>query len=176
MSFSQERFFIREGQEGEFGEIGKLLESVYSGLKGFPQPDDLPEYYDTLRQIGRFTEKPKTSLLIALNSQSEVIGAVVYFGDMSHYGSKGIATQESNAAGIRFLAVASKARGEGIGKALTDACIQKAKASGLTQVILHTTHTMMTAWKMYEKMGFQRSEELDFDQGDLTVHGFRLFL
>jgi ribosomal protein S18 acetylase RimI-like enzyme len=74
------------------------------------------------------------------------------------------------------LAVYPKARGEGIGKALTQACIEKAKESGLAQVILHTTLTMMTAWKMYEKMGFQRSDELDFDQSDLHVYGFRLLL
>lgn len=176
MTFSKETYFIRDARKDEFEETGKLMALVYSGLNGFPQPEDFPEYYDLLLHIGRLTEKPKTSLLIAVDSQSEVLGAVVYFGDMSEYGSKGTATQESNAAGIRFLAVAPKARGEGIGKALTQTCIEKAQESGLAQVILHTTHTMMTAWKMYEKMGFQRSDELDFDQSDLHVYGFRLFL
>lgn len=176
MTLSQESFLIRDAREEEFEETGKLMELVYSGLKGFPQPADFPEYYDLLRHIGKLTTKPKTSLLIAVNAEGEVLGAVVYFGDMSYYGSKGIATQESNAAGIRFLAVAPKARGTGIGKALTLACIESAKESGLGQVVLHTTHTMMTAWRMYEKMGFQRSDELDFHQGDLKVHGFRLFL
>lgn len=176
MTFSQESFLIRDAREEEFEETGKLLAEVYSGLKGFPQPEDFPEYYDQLYHIGRLTAKPKTSLLIAVNTQGEVAGAVVYFGDMSQYGSKGIATQESNAAGIRFLAVIPKARGTGIGKALTLACIERAKESGLGQVILHTTHTMMTAWQMYEKMGFRRSDDLDFDQGNLKVHGFRLFL
>lgn len=176
MTFSQEVFLIREAREEEFEETGKLMELVYSGLKGFPQPEDFPEYYMLLRHIGRLTAKPKTSLLIAVNTQGEIAGAVVYFGDISQYGSKGIATQESNAAGIRFLAVAPKARGTGIGKALTHACIEKAKESGLALVILHTTHIMITAWQMYQKMGFQRADELDFDQGDLKVHGFRLFL
>ena len=35
---------------------------------------------------------------------------------------------------------------------------------------------MKTAWKMYEKIGFKRSEELDFMQGNLQVFGFRLDL
>jgi ribosomal protein S18 acetylase RimI-like enzyme len=176
MTFSQESFLIREAREEEFEETGKLLELVYSGLKGFPKPADFPEYYDLLRHIGRLTAKPKTSLLIAVNTEGEVLGAVVYFGDMSHYGSKGIATQESNAAGIRFLAVTPKASRAGIGKALTLACIERAKESGLGQVILHTTHVMVTAWQLYEKMGFQHGDELDFHQGDLKVHGFRLYL
>jgi hypothetical protein len=35
---------------------------------------------------------------------------------------------------------------------------------------------MQTAWKMYEKMGFVRSLDLDFMQGQLPVFGFRLKL
>lgn len=176
MNLHNETFLIREAKSEEFEQTGKLMVEVYSRLKGFPQPEDFPQYYDLLLHIGRLTEKPKTSLLIASDNKEGVLGAVVYFGDMSDYGSKGLATQEKNAAGIRFLAVSPNARGLGIGKALTFACIQKAKDSGLVQVILHTTLTMMTAWKMYEKMGFQRADELDFDQGDLHVFGFRLLL
>jgi hypothetical protein len=33
---------------------------------------------------------------------------------------------------------------------------------------------MQIAWKMYEGLGFQRAEELDFMQGNLPVFGFRL--
>lgn len=172
----KENFLIRNAQPSEFEETGQLMVEVYSELKGFPKQTDFPEYYDLLLHIGKLTEKPEVTLLVALSPEEEVSGAVVYFGDMSQYGSKGIAPNESNAAGIRFLAVSNSARGQGIGKALTLACIQKAKESGLEQVILHTTHTMMTAWKMYEGMGFQRAEELDFFQGDLHVYGFRYFL
>jgi hypothetical protein len=35
---------------------------------------------------------------------------------------------------------------------------------------------MQTAWKMYEGIGFQRSADLDFIQGQLPVFGFRLLL
>jgi hypothetical protein len=43
-------------------------------------------------------------------------------------------------------------------------------------MIIHTTMAMQTAWRMYESMGFKRSEDLDFMQGDLPVYGFRLTL
>lgn len=39
-----------------------------------------------------------------------------------------------------------------------------------------TTEAMRTAWGMYERMGFRRSEDLDFPQEDLPVFGFRLSL
>jgi N-acetylglutamate synthase-like GNAT family acetyltransferase len=95
---------------------------------------------------------------------------------MQYYGSGGTATQEKNAAGFRLLAVDPKARGLGIGKLLTIACINKAKESGISQLIIHSTKAMQTAWKMYESIGFKRSEDLDFMQGELPVFGFRLAL
>lgn len=176
MTVSQQAICIREARPEEFEETGKLMASVYAGLEGFPQPEDFPEYYELLLHIGRLTEKPETSLLLAVDGKSQILGAVVYFGDMSQYGSKGTAPLERNAAGIRFLAVSPAARGTGIGKELTLACIRQAQQTGHSQVILHTTLTMMNAWKMYEKMGFQRAAELDFDQGNLHVFGFRFFI
>jgi hypothetical protein len=43
-------------------------------------------------------------------------------------------------------------------------------------LIIHSTMAMQTAWKMYERLGFKRSEDLDFMQGELPVFGFRLLL
>jgi GNAT superfamily N-acetyltransferase len=95
---------------------------------------------------------------------------------MKYYGSGGTATTEINAAGFRLLAVDLNARGKGIGKLLTEACIQLAKEEKQNQIIIHTTMAMQVAWRMYEKMGFKRSKDLDFMQEDLPVFGFRLFL
>jgi GNAT superfamily N-acetyltransferase len=95
---------------------------------------------------------------------------------MEYYGSGGTATQEKNAAGFRLLAVDVGARGLGIGKLLTIACIEKAKEQKQKQLIIHTTKAMRIAWRMYENLGFKRSEDLDFMQGELPVFGFRLQL
>ena len=113
---------------------------------------------------------------MAVSTEGNVAGAVVYFNDMKYYGSGGTATGEQNAAGFRLLAVSPAARGQGIGKLLTNECIQKTKDKGLGQLIIHTTMAMQTAWKMYESLGFKRSEDLDFMQGELPVFGFRLKL
>jgi len=36
--------------------------------------------------------------------------------------------------------------------------------------------SMQIAWNMYESIGFKRSEDLDFMEGELHVYGFRLIL
>jgi len=78
--------------------------------------------------------------------------------------------------GIRLLAVHPNARGMGIGKALTQTCIQMAKDKKQSQVVLHTTKAMHAAWRLYERMGFKRSPDLDFKQQELSVYGFRLII
>lgn len=167
-------FIIRNANPDEFEKIGKLMVQVYSKLDGFPKESEQPEYYKMLANIGDQTRKPETELLVAVSSKGEIEGAVVYFNDMKYYGSGGTATQEKNASGFRLLAVNPVSRGQGIGKLLTFKCIEKANESGNTQVVIHTTQAMHVAWKMYETIGFKRSQDLDFMQGNLSVFGFRL--
>ena len=150
--------------------------NVYSGLDGFPTPIEQPGYYEMLANIGSFNEEKDTKVLVALSVAGKLVGGVVYFGDMARYGSGGTATSEKNASGIRLLGVDPESRGAGVGKALTNACLQQARDSGHSQVILHTTQAMQVAWELYLKLGFERSPDLDFTQEELPVFGFRLRL
>ena len=167
---------IRNAKTNEFQKIGLLMVEVYSQLEGFPKESEQPSYYKMLLNVGELTNNPETELLVAATSDNKILGAVVYFGDMKYYGSGGTATKEQNASGFRLLAVNPSIRGKGIGKLLTLECINKARIKKQKQVVIHTTKAMMTAWKMYENMGFKRSEDLDFMQSELPVFGFRLRL
>lgn len=167
---------VRNAKASEFEEIGKLMVQVYSQLKGFPKESEQPDYYKMLANIGELTKKPKTELLVAVSSEGKIRGGVVYFSDMKFYGSGGTAAKEQNSSGFRLLAVDPSTRGQGIGRLLTNKCIRKAKDLKHYQVVIHTTKAMQVAWKMYENLGFKRSEDLDFMQGELPVFGFRLLL
>ena len=101
---------IREIQKHEYKVLGQLMVEVYSQLDGFPNPDDQPDYYEFLTNIGTLTEQESTEVLVAL-SAGVIVGGVVYFSDMAMYGSGGIATEVQNASGIRLLGVDPQARG-----------------------------------------------------------------
>lgn len=172
----KQQFQVRNAKPDEFMELGKLMVQVYSQLEGFPTATEQPNYYKMLANIGELTNNPKTELLVAVSSDCKIVGGVVYFGDMKYYGSGGSATKEQNTSGFRLLAVDDTARGYGIGKLLTNECIKKAIDNKHSQIIIHSTKAMQIAWKMYENLGFKRSEDLDFMQQELPVFGFRLLL
>lgn len=169
-------YSIRNAKPEEFREIGALMVSVYSQLDGFPNESSQPDYYRMLANVGELTKKPDTELLVAVSAAKKIHGAVVFVGDMSYYGSGGSATTESDACGFRLLAVDPIARGRSIGMLLTVECIAKARDRKKSQVVIHTTKAMQVAWRMYEKLGFRRSEDLDFVQEGLPVYGFRLVI
>jgi len=173
---SSSEYTVRNARPEEFSTIGQLRVEVYSRLEGFPKRSEQPDYYEMLANIGEITKKPHTELVVAVTPGGRIAGAVVYFSDMSSYGSGVTATSEKNASGFRLLAVDPEARGRGVGKLLTEACINKARKDKNEQLIIHSTKFMQVAWKMYEKLGFKRSEDLDFMQGELPVFGFRLQL
>jgi GNAT superfamily N-acetyltransferase len=167
---------IRDADPEEYSALGRLMVDVYAALEGFPSPDQQPHYYEMLANIGSFADAEGARVLVAVTADRQLAGGVVYFGDMAHYGSGGIATTIGNAAGLRLLAVSPAFRRCGVGSALTRHCIDLARERELGEVILHTTDAMRVAWRMYERIGFVRSLDLDFLQGDLPVFGFRLRL
>lgn len=170
------KYKIRKAETDEFKETGKLMVNVCTQLEGFPRYEEQPQYYEMLANIGNWCQKPCTELLVAVSRDGKVGGAVVYFSDMQYYGSGGTATQEKNAAGFRLLAVDPELRGQGLGKEITLACIEKAKNDGVDNLVIHSTEYMRVAWNMYEKLGFKRATDLDFMQEELPVFGFRLQL
>jgi ribosomal protein S18 acetylase RimI-like enzyme len=167
---------IREVEPGEYKLLGELAVEVYSNIEGFPAPAELPDYYEMLTNIGNLNEEKDFKVLVAETAGKEIAGGIVYCGNMARYGAPGTATQEKHASGIRLLCVDPEFRGSGVGRALTDACISLARSNRHRQVILHTTQAMQIAWGLYQKMGFERSSDLDFTEDDLRVYGFRLRL
>lgn len=78
---------------------------------------------------------------------------------------------------VRLVAVDPSARGRGIARALMDECLRRARASGATEIGLHTSRSMQAAIRMYEGMGFERAPENDFQPaGTERVVGYRLRL
>ena len=70
---------------------------------------------------------------------------------------------------FRLLAVDPAARGRGIGRALFQACLDRARAAGKRRMALHTTEWMPVARAMYERAGFRREPEGDEELPGVTI-------
>lgn len=163
---------IREARPDELDACGRLVAEAYAALPGMLGPADQPDYYAMLRDAAGRVRNPAIHVLVARDP--ELLGCVDVIDDLSAYGAASAARAIPDAIGIRLLAVDPRARGRGVGKALTGACLERARALGRSRAILHTTRTMATAWTMYERLGFVRLPAIDFTQGTLEVFGFEL--
>lgn len=63
---------------------------------------------------------------------------------------------------FRMLAVDPAAQGRGVGKALAQACVQRATELGLRALVICSRDYNKRAISMYEKIGFHRVPELDW--------------
>ena len=96
----------------------------------------------------------KGEILVAEHNR-KVVGAVAYIpphAAKAHYFNPAWPI-------IRMLVVEPQARGLGIGRKLTEACIEKAKRDESPVIALHTSPVMTVALAMYLRMGFQMQFE-----------------
>jgi ribosomal protein S18 acetylase RimI-like enzyme len=115
-------------------------------------------------------------VLVAVDDETGgmVVGGVTYAPDPS---STSAEFSDPDAAGIRMLAVAADAQGRGVGEALTRACVDRARAAGRGQIVLHSTDRMATAHRLYERLGFVRDTSIDWEgEPGLWLRGYRLRL
>jgi ribosomal protein S18 acetylase RimI-like enzyme len=144
------KYLVRNYSKNDESQVNALAvsafmqySSVYDDWDGFCE------------KIGSMSKLSENSELIVVEVNSKIVGAVVY-----------IAPNESKAlffksewAIIRVLVVSPDSRGMGIGRALTDECINRAQRDNAEVIALHTSEIMEVALSMYKKMGFRFYEQ-----------------
>ncbi len=161
---------IRPVRPDEHRALGALTVAAYAAID--PAVVDEDEYAGELRDVaGRAAD---AEVLVAIDDGGTVLGGVTYVpGPDSPWAE----FSEPDGAGIRMLAVAPEAQGRGIGEALSRACVDRARATGRDQIVLHSTDRMTTAHRIYERLGFARDVSLDWEPlPGFWLRGFRLRL
>lgn len=64
---------------------------------------------------------------------------------------------------VRLLGVAREARGRGVGELLMRHCVSLARERGARRLVLHTSSQMVAAQRLYERMGFERVPEREYE-------------
>lgn len=162
---------IRDALPEEMDEAAAVLGAAY-GEYAASMPPELWEGYraDIVDVRSRLYE----SELVVAEHEGNLVGTVTFYPPG---GRNGRSYWPEEWAGIRLVAVHPDFRGKGIGRALTEECIIRARAIGAPTVGLRTSSIMSVAMALYKRMGFVRMPESDFRPSlSIVAEAFRLDL
>jgi GNAT superfamily N-acetyltransferase len=161
---------VRPARPADRGAIARLTLAAYREYATVMAPSA----WNALDQAVRASLVDDTGVtrLVAELDGAIVGSAALHASDSAAYGDlAGLAPWPE----VRLVAVDPKVRGRGVARALVDECIRRARTSGATALGLHSSQSMRAALRLYERMGFVRDPERDFQPpGAELVEGYLL--
>lgn len=167
---SSSELCIRDARPDERVAISDLTWAAYEQYAQIMTPSAWAGLRDSIRGA-LATDGPVARIVAEQNS--ELVGSVMLFpADTQSYGDAGAV---SSVPELRMLAVAPSARERGVGRALAEECVRRARRAGATALGLHTSASLHAAIRLYERMGFVRTPEDDFQpEGAELIMAYRL--
>ncbi|MHA4775232.1 GNAT family N-acetyltransferase [Streptomyces sp. MSC1_001] len=150
-------FTIRAVRPEEYEALGELTASTYlnDGLLQFGAEDF---YLEVLRDTARRARE--SEVLVADDAEGRLLGGVTFATGGTPWADIAVEGE----AEFRMLAVSREARGRGVGEALVRACIERARAlPGCVRLVLSTDAKMVSAHRIYERLGFVRTPHRDWE-------------
>lgn len=160
-------FIVREVRPDEMDPLGELTIAAY---RDAGETDEA--YYPELRDLAQ--RAALVPVLVAVESETgRILGGVTYVPGPGPYHEG----EFGDMAALRMLAVAADARRRGVGRALVEAVIARARAEGRPGVCLFSRPFMTAAQRLYGSLGFTRQPQHDweFAPGE-WLHGYLLEL
>jgi predicted N-acetyltransferase YhbS len=148
-------FEIRPARLAEFAAIGEVTVEAYQH-GGFLAHNAEPGYAGKLRDAASRAEHAE--LVAAVAPDGTVVGSVTVVRPGTRYSEVSLDGELE----FRMLAVAPSAAGRGIGAALTNAVLDRARELGAFRVVMCSLSIMTTAHRMYERLGFTRIPDRDW--------------
>ncbi len=170
-SGASETVHIRSARDDERGAVRDITLAAY---EEYAQIMPGPFWTGYRRHLVSTLDAETPAERIVAEQKGIVVGSVLLF-------PPGADAYGGTAAGsgwpeVRLLAVVPAARGRGVGAALMDECVRRARSAGATALGLHTMDMMQAAVRMYARMGFVRAPGRDVDVQGMLVKGYRLDL
>lgn len=147
---------IQPDEQTRLAEIGELSALAYlaDGIIDAAHP-----YTGLLRDAHA---RARDAILLAMADGESGEGAIVGTVTLVPPGSSFTELAKEDEFELRMLAVSPIERGRGIGAKLTRAGMDMAIERGAKRIVLSTMESMHAAHRLYERLGFQRREDLDW--------------
>jgi len=132
------------------------------------QPEYAPAFAELNRRwIESHFEIVEADLRLLQSPQQEIVfpgGAIVFARNKSTaeiLGTGGLVNHHDGSGEIIKMAVDESARGQGIGRLVAEALIQRARDRGMESLYLETNSQLVPALNLYERLGFVEIELCD---------------
>jgi len=162
-SVSLPRMEVREATPDEHAEAGRVTAEAYREFVG-PDDEDWQRYLQRIADVADRADR--TTIMVAVEG-GRVLGSLTLEldGRVRDEGEEEQRPLEPEEAHIRMLGVDPAARARGVARALMAESEARARAAGKTFMTLNTTQRMKAAQAMYEKLGYERAEDILFPDG-----------
>jgi len=139
---------IREYESSDAENLNRIAVSAFGEFR-----DHYQDWPAMRASLSKTSDLSASGEVIIAELQHTFAGAVAYFGPDRPKAPFFDQTWPI----IRMLVVDPAFRGKGIGRALTDECIARARRDGSPIIALHTSPIMTVALPMYLRMGFVKA-------------------
>jgi GNAT superfamily N-acetyltransferase len=162
-------FVVRVAQPAEYADAGRVTADAYHAddllrrVDGLLDRDYEAQLMDASRRareaelLVAVDDGREAELLVAVD-EGRVLGTVTWCPPRSPW--RELATRPDQAE-FRMLSVAVAGRRRGVGRALVKACLDRARAAGMREVLLSSLPEMTAAHALYKEFAFVRAPELD---------------
>jgi GNAT superfamily N-acetyltransferase len=155
---------IRPARDDELDIVASLTVDAYAEYAARMSPDAWSPF---AQDIANVRARLHDGQIFVAEREGRIVGAVTVF--LQWRGA------QSDAAGVRLLAVPPDLRGAGIGRALMEYAVKRARGDGKRRVVLTVTPEMEQVRELTERMGFERAHELDHEPAPgIRLEGYAL--
>ena len=145
---------------------GEIVRRAYFALPGYPRD---PEY-DV--EIGDVTARVVDDDVALAVLDGRVVGCLTYVGPTSPHHE----FDDAAAASFRFFGVDPSVQGAGVGEAMVDWCVARARKQGWARLRIHTLDSMPAAQRLYQRKGFVHDPAHDQDWDGILGIAFVMHL
>ena len=147
MSLATSALTLRDFVSADTDRVNRIALAAFSQFA--VHYDDWPKL---AASVSRMSDLATSGEIIVAEVDGEIAGAVAYIPP----GAPKAAFFDPNWPVIRMLVADPERRGLGIGKALTEECLRRARRDRAELIALHTSPIMSVALPMYLRMGFAK--------------------
>lgn len=152
------KVMIREASANEWTAVADLTRAAYEQYGADADPDFWEMYQTNTRETLLTDEQ----IVRIVETDGNVIAASVIY--VPPYERKfGDRVVHNPYPEMRLLSVHPDYRNRGLADRLIEICEKRAREEGFAKMTLHTTRLMTVAKAMYERRGYTRFEEIDFE-------------